>query len=701
LTTRIGLITAILLIWTSAPRTQDRLGDPLPEGALLRLGTARLRVGVFDLCYLPDGRGVLAPGDHVEIWDLAKGERQRRIRVTKGGIASVVAHGDGKTLLIAGRSGTVREWDIERQEALRSWDTGQSGLCAADYSPDGTRVLTTGATPPTLKEWDLYSGEERVFINGAMHGFRAGIYGPGGRTALAAGGTGRHPILAHYDLSDGRLLNEWFEDYTAYSKTIELSHDGTRLLVGSRHGASEWLLDGYRQIGEYRGHHGSAVTSLAYCVNPDQILTGSRDGSIRRWDRKDEKVLLRWVPHAGHVRRMAVSPDGKWVLSYGHGMVAETSLETGRSRLQWDRHEQAVQAIAFAPDGRQVVSGSSDGTLRIWDVRTGVSRLKIDGARLGAYAVAISPDGARIAVGCKDGIVREYRREDGARVRELRGHLGYVRSVAYTPDGARLLTSADDGSVRARSDTSQNPVAAFEGHQGGVLTLSVSPDGRRLLTGGRDGTVRLWDLASADLVRTLRGHRSWVEAVAFCGSDSIALSTGVDSRLIQWDLKTGRVTSEMSHKRPIHALVYDHATSIIFTGGDSRGLACWDPTYAVWSVSGRVTPAPSGRSRSPPTAASSSAARMTQRSWSGTHSPSSTHQTILVCSGKGLEACRRDAQGEADPPSGSAPPSALRIERAPSPSGRPTSMPSRRQEETPCSFRPPDPRAWPATSSIG
>ena len=338
---------------------EDALGDPLPEGAVQRLGTARMRFSVSDLCYLPDGRGVFAKGSNIEIWNLATGESQATHRVAGSSIRSVVASRDGKTLLVGDSSGKVYEWNVERSETQRSWNTEQPGLSRARYSPDQRRVLTTSGK--TLKEWDLETGKERVAATSAMHSFREAIYGPQGNSAIADGVNGSGPLLAHYDLSDGKLLKEWLNDYYTHSRSLALSADGTRLLVGSRHKATEWLLDGYKLLGTYTGHHGHAVVSVAYCKDPNQILTGSRDGSIRRWNRTTGKVVLRWVPHADHVTHMAVSPDGQWVLSHGGGMVAETNLETGEPRLKWDRHAEGVQAVAFLPDGEHVVSGSSDG----------------------------------------------------------------------------------------------------------------------------------------------------------------------------------------------------------------------------------------------------------------------------------------------------------------------------------------------------
>ncbi|MBL7039011.1 MAG: WD40 repeat domain-containing protein [Pirellulaceae bacterium] len=570
------LIAAVSLTVPGTSVAQDRLGDSLPEGALQRLGTTRMRSGVSDLCYLPDGRGVFAVGGRIEIWDLAEGRLQTQHQVSKGSIASVVVSKEGTALLIADNSGSVHDWDVESKETRHSWSTKQSGLCRAHFSPDEKRVLTTGAGPPTLKEWDLATGRELVAITGTMHSFREGIYGPDGKTAIVDGANGSGPLLAHYDLSDGKLLKEWLNDYYTHERSLELSSDRKRLLVGSRHKATEWLLDEYKLLGTFTGHHGHAVVSVAYCKDPNQMLTGSRDGSIRRWNRPEGEVLLRWCPHARHVTHMAVSPDGKWVLSYGNGMVAETSLETGEPRIRWDRHDEAVQAVAFLPDGQHVVSGSSDGTLRVWNTATGECLRSITGANLGAYAVAVSPDGSKAAAGCKDGVLREFDLTNGALLRELKSHLGFVRSVAYVRDGARLLSSADDGTIRVWVPDKIEPIAVLQGHRGGVLAIAVSKEGDRLLSGGRDGTVRLWDLREAKLMAILEGHLSWVGAVAFSGDGRHALSTGHDSRVVRWDLANGQIVTQMTHDRNTYALASGVNGDRAYSAGDNCGVTCWD-----------------------------------------------------------------------------------------------------------------------------
>lgn len=560
---------------TATAAARDRYGDPLPERATQRLGTLRMRYpgGIGDLNYLPDGRAVIASGQNIEIWNTATGELQATHKVSESSVVSVEPRRDGQSLLLGDSAGSVLEWDLAQRKVVRTWKTGQARLTAAHYSPDEQRVLTTGSTPPTLKEWDLATGRELAAITGKMHAFLEGIYAPDGKTAFVDGSAGSGEVLAHYDLATGKLLHAWLKDYYTHGRSIVLSEDGQRLLVGSRHKATEWAIDGFKPLKEYSGHHGHAVVSVAYCRQSDELLTGSRDGSIRRWNRQEGKVLARWFAHQGHVTRIRVSPDGQWVLSYGTGTLAECSMADGSPRIAWERHDQPVQAVALLPDGR-VVSGSGDGTVRLWDAATGRSPLTIPGANLGAYALAASADGQRIAAGCKDGIVREFAVADGKLLRERKGHLGYIRALVYTPNGDRLLSSADDGSVRVWSEASDEPVQILEGHRGGVLAVAVSADSRFALSGGRDGTVRHWDLGAGKELRVMEGHRGWVEAVAFAGPH--ALSGARDRRVLRWDLGTGKQAGEMTHAGRVRALAVTPDGRHVCAGGDDSTIGLWE-----------------------------------------------------------------------------------------------------------------------------
>ncbi len=591
------VILTTVLCWATlaaAETPTDRLGDPLPENAVQRLGSQRLRYGsIGDLAYLPDGRALVASGTNIDVWDMSAGEREARHQVGTRPLSGIDVRDDGTVLLAANVAGTVFEFDLEQGEILREWETEQGRLSSVYYSADEARALTCGTNPPTLKEWDLETGEELVFAESDLHSARQAVYGHDDRSAFIHGAAGSDPVVEHYDLTDGSLIHAFLEDFYTHVRSIALSPDRERLLVGSRTRATEWRVDdGHELLNTFRGHHGGAVTSVAYAPDPEQLLTGSRDGSIRLWNRLPEggEVINRWLPHSRHVTYIRTSPDGQWVMSYGGGnMVVEYGIEDGQPRLDWERHELGVNAVALTPEGR-AISGAADGTVRVWDMLSGRQLLVIDEAEQGAWAVAVSADGERIAAGCKDGVIREFSASDGSLIRELEGHLGYIRAVAYMPEAATdgasisLLSAAGDGTLRAWGPAGEEPLHILEGdlfaedgHRGGVLATAISTDGTQALSGGRDGTVRLWDLQTGAQQTVLRGHRGWVEAVAFAGDTGQILSASRDGTVRRWDASTGEVITEMDHGSAVMGVACTDDGATVIAGGTDNRITVWDP----------------------------------------------------------------------------------------------------------------------------
>ena len=573
-------VLLLVVLWTAsagglfADTPCDPLGDPLPKGAVQRLGTRRMKTSVRDLAYLPDGRGVTITSKHVEFWDLAQGKLQESIRVSDAVLTSMTRHPQRDVLLITDAAGKVFEWDWKRKTRGRGWNTGLPGLLSARYSPDGKRVLTCG-NPPRVKEWDLAGGKPLIEIKSEMVTTRCGaIYGPNAASIIVGGGYNHN--LERYERSTGKLLKKWCSVYEA--KDLALSPDQKYVTLGLEDRAREYCLADYKVFRTYKHCPGEAarVFSVAYLPKTDEMLCGGRDGSIHRWERASGKLALSWKPHDGFVSRMCVSPDEQWVLSYGRYLLIETSTRTGKPRLQWDRHMGSVESVAFFPSGDRVVSGSSDTTLRIWNVADGRTVKLIRNVGLGAYGLDVSPDGTRIAAACKDGMVREFRAEDGAPLRELAGHRGYVRAVRYTRDGARLLSTADDGTVRVWTTDKNEPLTTLQGHRGGVLAVDIDADGRRVLAGGRDGTVRLWDVNTGKPLWTSAAHRGWVESVVFLPNGAGALSAGRDGRILCRRIEDGGITREFDAGTWTYALAVSPDGTRLFSAGQSPAIACWD-----------------------------------------------------------------------------------------------------------------------------
>jgi WD40 repeat protein len=133
-----------------------------------------------------------------------------------------------------------------------------------------------------------------------------------------------------------------------------------------------------------------------------------------------------------------------------------------------------------APDGSWLASGSSDSTVRIWDVASGRER----------------------AV--------------------LTGHTGPVDAVVVAPDGSWLASAGRDRTVRIWDVATGRERAVLTGHTSEVVAVAVAPDGSWLASADRDRTVRIWDVATRH-ARALMRVDNDIRTCGWLGSDALAV----------------------------------------------------------------------------------------------------------------------------------------------------------------------------------
>jgi WD40 repeat protein len=109
------------------------------------------------------------------------------------------------------------------------------------------------------------------------------------------------------------------------------------------------------------------------------------------------------------------------------------------------RHGGFVSAVLFSPDGKELLSGSGDGLIRVWDAETGKELRRLGGHKGGVLSLSLARDGRTLASGGADRAARLWDLRAGKELRLLRRESGDIAAVALSPDG-RLLALAESSS---------------------------------------------------------------------------------------------------------------------------------------------------------------------------------------------------------------------------------------------------------------
>jgi WD40 repeat protein len=331
--------------------------------------------------------------------------------------------------------------------------------------------------------------------------------------------------------------------------------------------AQFWGRRALREEGE--GDRDEALLSRLQAVSTKS--TDLRRSEANRLIGPDYNDLLMTYRHSQRVNAVAFTPDGKFVLTGSNDGTARLWRVDSGQLIFTLRHDSDVYAVAFSPDGKLVLTGGRDRTARLWRVDSGqlISTLHHDDDVL---AVAFSPDGKFVLTGSYGGMARLWRIDSGQLIFTLR-HDSFVPAVTFSPDGKFILTGSDDGAARLWRVDSGQLISALR-HNSSVLAVAFSPDGKLVLTGGDDYTARLWRVDSRQLISTLR-HDYGVRAVAFSSDGKFVLTGSSDSTARVWRVDSGQLIFTFRHTNWVRAVAFSPDGKLILTGGDDGAARLW------------------------------------------------------------------------------------------------------------------------------
>lgn len=572
---------------------------------------------VTAVAFSPDGSSIASAGtdNFARIWDVPTGKPQAEFDLTAGG-TKAASSPDGKLYAVGAADGSVKVFTAADNKLSQTLSPGNTGaVVGLGFNANG-QTLYSIAADNVLRYWNTADGKALGAIGATTGSVTAFAVNPAtgqpivvtadgvaaffpaaapaapkalpalgeAATAFAVSGDG---VLAVVGTADKKLKafrtaeGTAVFDVTLPAAVSRLSVNANGTQVAAVAGNQLHLLG---EDGKPRATLPvDPLLDVAFVPNQPQFVTLSNSGIARTWTVPAAPLALKPLAHPDVVRGVALSADGKKVMTAGADKVVRV-WNNGAVEREFKDHTAAVVAVAVAADN--MVSADAEGGVLFWNPADGKQAGKLAGPKKAVTTMAVLPGTKTVAMGYADEVRLFAAPTTAEKDVKAFPHLKPVLALAFHPDGKKLVSFCADGKCRVLNPDTAKEDAVFDlTAKEKVAAVAVSADRTKLAeVGGGNLTVRPIAADGKPLFTVPAGEAT---AVAW-SADAKLVAVGGKGAVKVFDAATGAELQTVAEPTaPVKVVQFLPDNKTLLVGGDDKQVSAAE----VWVTGTRPTAA--------------------------------------------------------------------------------------------------------------
>jgi len=477
-------------------------------------------------------------------------------------------------------------WDFERRSEIHRLSLHKVAVTSLHFSINETYLATLGGQDDnSLVVWNVADGQAICGTPAATDTAHCVSFFNNTEFKLITAGN-YHIIVWNFDLANKKLRPTPVNcgQVKRVSTNLVCSLDDSLAYVGTQTGDLlelnlERALFKRTCVGPNK-HCFSLGVTTSKRLNCGDLIIGTGEGVIARVCPTVFKVKAQ-CKVLGSVTSIALTSDGThFFCGTSHSNIYWVDVDTLTAELRNTCHYERINQICFPVGFSEVFATCSITDIRVWNASTRQEVLRIQVPNMECYCLDFMPNGSSIISGWSDGKVRIFLPQSGRLMRCINdAHKNGVTALAPTSCSSRIITGGMEGEVRVwrvgQSTTTMD--ASLKEHRGRVWCIKIRHDNSQAVSASSDGSCIVWDLTTK--TRSLCLFESTMfKWIAYHPDESQLLTTGSDRKIAYWDTFDGQAIRvlEGSDEGELTVISMSKNGAYYVSGGAERLLKLWD-----------------------------------------------------------------------------------------------------------------------------